>query len=149
MKRTSLIIKATFSLVLVLVLAITMVLTSPGVAFAQNTPNSALKDLEEGIKFEKNGDLVNAEFFYKNAIDKVLANKEVDVLIVAKLNLAKIKQNQGHTIEANQLNEEADAGEKALRKNPSGGAVCGPLCSPTKERRGSGATARCHPCGPG
>ncbi|HAC65396.1 MAG TPA: hypothetical protein DCF68_18170 [Cyanothece sp. UBA12306] len=148
---------------------ITMMLISPGVSFAQDkytsssalealepaatkgdfaqvTTTSALEDLEQAIDFEERGDIVNAEFFYKRVIDLILANKELDSFILAKQNLAQIKQNRGEIIEANQLKEEAEAGEKALGSPIFVGGGCGdPPCRANEDLRGG----RCRPCIPG
>jgi Tfp pilus assembly protein PilF len=140
-------IKTTFSLVLALILAITMVLASPDVSFAKDTSNSALEALEKGIEFDKKGDLVNAEFFYNRAIDKVLANGEVPVLIGAKQRLAKIKENQGKIQEADKLYEEAEAGEKALGTKPPIGGGCGD-CT-VREKKGDLQGVRCVRCAGG
>lgn len=113
MQKRSL-IRVTFSLILALALFITTVIISPRVASAQNTPKTPLEALEQGIQFDEQGDLVNAESSYQKAIDLVLASQYVDIFIGTKQHLADIKESQGKTEEANTLNEEAEAGINLL-----------------------------------
>ena len=59
-------------------------------------------------------DLEQAESSYKEVIDRLLSNGEVQILIVAKQRLATIKENQGNLEQANKLREEAEYINKGL-----------------------------------
>lgn len=151
MQKKSL-IRVTFSLILALALFITTVIISPRVASAQNTPKTPLEALEQGIQFDEQGDLVNAESSYKEAIRMIVENSEsdVDILIKSKLSLAEIIEDQNQQQEANRLREEAKAGEKALALSPKEGFVsCGDCGELSERKRANSTTMRCGSCSGG
>ncbi|MDJ0717031.1 MAG: hypothetical protein QNJ54_22915 [Prochloraceae cyanobacterium] len=150
MQRKSL-IQVAFSLILALALVITTVVLFPGVASAEDSSDTAVEALEEGIEYYNQGDEENAELSFEEAIDEVLANKEVDVLIVAKQYLSKIKESQGYEQEAEELYQQSVHGRKALGSTDEPTPqICQPDCPtcPTEncERRGSGILEECFSC---
>ncbi|VEP15751.1 hypothetical protein H1P_3660010 [Hyella patelloides LEGE 07179] len=108
MKRKSS-IQVAFSIILLLFLVITTVIISPQVASTEDTSNTALKSLDTGIEFQEQGDLDKAASSYQKATARVLANRDIKVLLAAKQNLAKIKESQGDIEEAKKLYEDVDA----------------------------------------
>ncbi len=142
------------SLVLALMLSLTVLVMSPVVASAQTPRDSeALKALEDGIAASEAGNTNDAEFFFNKAIEEVLNNKDVDVLIVAKTRLGDIKKQKGELSKADRLWKQAGAGEKAIEGLTSRvGLACGECTSRfgrIGEWAGFGPWRRCVTCNPG
>lgn len=138
MPRKSL-IKGILSLMLVFSLVLTTVTIVPKVALADNTSNTALEALQEGIEFYEQGDLANAESSYQEAIRLVTKNDESDLYVfIASLQyLAQIRESQGNTGEAEKLNENADEIIDLIDKWNSDGTSDGTISScPGKCRSG-------------
>ena len=74
----------------------------------ENNSNHTLEVLKKGIEFNEQGDLDKAASLYQEAIDRVLANKDIKMLIAAKQRLAEIKESQKNIEEANKLYEDID-----------------------------------------
>ncbi|GFE69527.1 hypothetical protein [Chroococcus sp. FPU101] len=142
--------KIAYSLILIIVLAITLILSLSTVASAQSkSQNKTLELLKKGIQAEEKGEEANADFFYTQAINQVLENRELEVLIVAKTRQAKIKDQQGATRVATKLREEAQAAEKALGEDTNITERCGECKTDTGELgqyTGSGVLKRCIKC---
>ena len=145
MKSKSL-IQVIFSLILVAFLTITSVIISPQAAVAITSSNTPLESLTTGMELQEQGDLDRAATLYQEAIDRVLANGELESLIAAKQRLASIKLNQDKVEEADRLLVEADNAIKLLGIEP--GKKCGPCGSyqcAEKKIIGNGAYY-CNPC---
>ncbi|GFE69526.1 hypothetical protein [Chroococcus sp. FPU101] len=146
-------IKIAGSLILVVVLALTLILSYPIVVLAQGTtPSTALELLEKGIQADESGDDNEAKRSYKKAIEQVLEDRDVEVFIVAKTRLANLEEKAGATRLVTKLREEAQAAEKSLGADTDGGGICGE-CPPdgypagtTGEFRSSGLLKRCVKC---
>lgn len=142
-------IKVVGSCVLVIVLALTMtiVVISPQTVSAQTiTKSKALEALKEGIKADDDGDDDDAKFFYEEAIDEVLSNKDVEVLIEAKIRLAALKEQDNLKDEAKKLLKEAEAGNKVLGLDTALAGACGDCQTSAGGTGRPRALGGCNPC---
>lgn len=142
--------KAALSAILFVSLALTTIIINPQVTLAGDTTNSAIELLDRGIESQEQGDLEQAESLYQEAIERVLDNGDIEILITATKGIAEIEKTQGNMDKASTIFQEVTAIENALeisifdsRKKCCLKRPCPYNCNPGEEWRQFNGCTRC------